>query len=104
MAATTKLNDRRDYCVFFIVNFPFICSNISATLTYGVYISNRYDITEFVQQHLHMVYIYLNRYDITEFVQQHLHIVYLYLNRYDITEFVVSLGISVMLLTRKLLY
>jgi uncharacterized protein YqgQ len=55
----------------------------------GVYIYlNRYDITEFVQQHLHMVYIYLNRYDITEFVQQHLHMVYVYLNRYDITEFV----------------
>jgi hypothetical protein len=65
---------------------------------------NRYDVTEFVQQHLHMVYIYLNRYDITEFVQQHLHMMYIYLNRYDITEFVVSLGISLMLLTWKLLY
>ena len=32
----TKLYDQRDYINFPIVNFPFICSNISA---YGVYIS-----------------------------------------------------------------
>ena len=35
----TKLYDKRDYFNFPIVNFPFICSNIPATLAYGVYIS-----------------------------------------------------------------
>ena len=35
----TKLYDKRDYFNFPIVNFPFICSNISAPRAYGVYIS-----------------------------------------------------------------
>ena len=35
----TKLYDKRDYFNFLIVNFPFICSNIPVTLSYGVYIS-----------------------------------------------------------------
>jgi hypothetical protein len=35
----TKLYDKRDYFNFPIVNFPFICSNIPVTLSYGVYIS-----------------------------------------------------------------
>jgi len=34
-----KLYDKRDYFNFPTVNFPFICSNISAALVYGVYIS-----------------------------------------------------------------
>ena len=35
----TKLYDKRDDFNFPIVNFPFMCSNISATPAYGVYIS-----------------------------------------------------------------
>jgi hypothetical protein len=35
----TKLYDKRDDFNFFIVNFPFICSNIPAVPAYGVYIS-----------------------------------------------------------------
>ena len=35
----TKLYDKRDYFNFPIVNFPFICSNIPAAPSYGVYIS-----------------------------------------------------------------
>ena len=35
----TKLYDKRDDINFPIVNFPFICSNISAAPAYGVYIS-----------------------------------------------------------------
>jgi hypothetical protein len=35
----TKLYDKRDDFNFPIVNFPFICSNISAAPAYGVYIS-----------------------------------------------------------------
>ena len=35
----TKLYDKRDDLNFPIVNFPFICSNIPAAPTYGVYIS-----------------------------------------------------------------
>jgi hypothetical protein len=35
----TKLYDKSDGFNFPIVNFPFICSNISAALAYGVYIS-----------------------------------------------------------------
>jgi hypothetical protein len=35
----TKLYDKRDDFNFPIVNFPFICSNIPAAPTYGVYIS-----------------------------------------------------------------
>ena len=35
----TKLYDKGDDFYFTIVNFPFICSNIPATLSYGVYIS-----------------------------------------------------------------
>jgi hypothetical protein len=37
----TKLYDKRDDFNILIVNFPFICSNIPAALTYGVYISLR---------------------------------------------------------------
>ena len=36
---STKLYDKRDDLNFPIVNFPFICSNISAASAYGVYIS-----------------------------------------------------------------
>ena len=35
----TKLYDKRDDCNVPIVNFPFICSNITAAPAYGVYIS-----------------------------------------------------------------
>ena len=35
----TKLDDKRDDFNFFIVKFPFICSNIPETPAYGVYIS-----------------------------------------------------------------
>jgi hypothetical protein len=35
----TKLYDKRDYFNFPIVNFAFICSNISAAPAYGVHIS-----------------------------------------------------------------
>jgi hypothetical protein len=35
----TKLYDKRDDFNFPIVNFPFICSSISAALAYGIYIS-----------------------------------------------------------------
>ena len=35
----TKLYDKRDYFNFPIVNFPIICSNISAAPAYGIYIS-----------------------------------------------------------------
>ena len=35
----TKLNDKWDDFNFPIVNFPFICSNISAAPAYGIYIS-----------------------------------------------------------------
>jgi hypothetical protein len=35
----TKLYDKRNYFNFFIVNFPFICSNIPTAPAYGVYIS-----------------------------------------------------------------
>ena len=35
----TKLYDKRDDFNFPIVNFPFICSNIPAAPTYGVYLS-----------------------------------------------------------------
>jgi hypothetical protein len=35
----TKLYDKRDYFNFPIVNFPFICSNIPAVFSYGVYLS-----------------------------------------------------------------
>jgi hypothetical protein len=35
----TKHDDKRDDFNFPIVNFPFICSNISAAPAYGVYIS-----------------------------------------------------------------
>ena len=35
----TKFYDKSDDLYFPIVNFPFICSNIPATPTYGVYIS-----------------------------------------------------------------
>ena len=37
----TKLYDKRDDFNFPIVNFPFICCNIPAAPTYGVYISQR---------------------------------------------------------------
>jgi hypothetical protein len=36
---TSKLYDKRDHFNFPIVNFPFICSNIPAAPTYGVYIT-----------------------------------------------------------------
>ena len=35
----TKLYDKRDDFTFKIVNFPFICGNISSAPVYGVYIS-----------------------------------------------------------------
>ena len=35
----TKHYDKRDYFNFHIVNFPFICSNITAATEYGVYIT-----------------------------------------------------------------
>ena len=35
----TKRHDKRDNFNFLIVNFPFICSNISTASAYGVYIS-----------------------------------------------------------------
>jgi len=35
----TKLNDKRDYFNFPIVNIPFICSNIPAAPAYGLYMS-----------------------------------------------------------------
>jgi hypothetical protein len=35
----TNIYDKRDDLIFPIVNFPFICSNIPAATTYGVYIS-----------------------------------------------------------------
>ena len=35
----TKLYDKRNYFNFPIVNFPFICSNISAAPAYGVSLS-----------------------------------------------------------------
>ena len=35
----TKLYDKRDDFNFLIVNFPFICCNISAAAAYGLYIS-----------------------------------------------------------------
>jgi len=35
----TQLYDKRDDFYFLVVNFPFICSNISAAPAYGVYIS-----------------------------------------------------------------
>jgi hypothetical protein len=34
-----KRYDNRDYFNYVIVNFPFLCSNISAAPVYGVYIS-----------------------------------------------------------------
>jgi hypothetical protein len=37
----TKLYDKRDHFNFPIVYFPFICSNIPAAPTYGVYLSQR---------------------------------------------------------------
>ena len=44
---TTKLYDKRDDFNFPIVNFPFMCSNISAAPAYGVYIAlNIYDMLE----------------------------------------------------------
>jgi hypothetical protein len=36
---TTQLHDKRDDFNFFIVNFPYLCSNIPASPAYGVYIS-----------------------------------------------------------------
>ena len=36
---TTKLHDKRDAFGFHVVNFPFMSSNISSALTYGVYTS-----------------------------------------------------------------
>jgi hypothetical protein len=36
---TTQLYDKRDYFNFFIVNFPYLCSNIPVSPAYGVYIS-----------------------------------------------------------------
>jgi hypothetical protein len=36
---TTSLYDKRDDFDFAIVNFPFLCSNIPLSPTYGVYVS-----------------------------------------------------------------
>jgi hypothetical protein len=36
---TTPLYDKQDYFNFSIVNFPYLCSNIPASVAYGVYIS-----------------------------------------------------------------
>jgi hypothetical protein len=36
---TTQLYDKRDDFNFSIVNFPYLCGNISASPAYGVYIS-----------------------------------------------------------------
>ena len=35
----TRLHDKRDGFNFPIVNFPFLCSNISSAPAYGVYVS-----------------------------------------------------------------
>ena len=37
---TTRLYDKRDDINFFIVNFPFLSSNIPSALAYGVYVSH----------------------------------------------------------------
>ena len=44
----TKLYGKRDSFNFPIVNFAFICNNISAAPAYGVYISQLIDIPELV--------------------------------------------------------
>jgi len=36
---TTKYYDKRDYCIFPIVNYPFLDSNIPSSPAYGVYMS-----------------------------------------------------------------
>jgi hypothetical protein len=36
---TTQLYDKREDFIFSIVNFPYLCSNITASPAYGVYIS-----------------------------------------------------------------
>jgi hypothetical protein len=36
--STTQLNDKRDYCSYSIVNFPYVCGSIPSPLAYDVYI------------------------------------------------------------------
>ena len=58
---STKIYDKRDDFNFKIINFPNMCSNIPASLAYGVYISQliRYarassNYSDFLKRHLHL--------------------------------------------------
>ena len=58
---STKIYDKRDDFNFKIINFPNMCSNIPASLAYGVYISQliRYarassNYSDFMKRHLHL--------------------------------------------------
>ena len=58
---STKIYDKRDDFNFKIINFPNMCSNISASPAYGVYISQliRYarassNYSDFLKRHLHL--------------------------------------------------
>jgi hypothetical protein len=58
---STKIYDKRDDFNFKIINFPNMCSNIPASPTYGVYISqliryarDRSNYSDFLKRHLHL--------------------------------------------------
>ena len=58
---STKIYDKRDDFNFKIINFPNMCSNITASPAYGVYISQliRYarassNYSDFLKRHLHL--------------------------------------------------
>ena len=58
---STKIYDKREDFNFKIINFPNMCSNISASPAYGVYISQliRYarassNYSDFLKRHLHL--------------------------------------------------
>ena len=58
---STKIYDKRDDFDFKIINFPYLCSNISTSPAYGVYISQliRYaractNYSDFLERHRHL--------------------------------------------------